>query len=318
MLAGIDIGGTKTAFALGEREGDQITASWRRPSEATRDASADLLRMADELRTLLEEAGLAPADLEAVGVSAAGPLDPEEGVLIEPPNLPWDRAPVVPVLSQALGCPVFLDNDANAAALAEWLFGAGRGTRHMVYLTMSTGVGGGLVLDGRLHRGVACSAGEVGHVPVVWDGEPCSCGLRGCLEAYVGGAAWTRRLARHTPPGSRVAALTPEGATPQPEQVIEAAREGDAFALSELARFNDYLARGIVQVAFTLAPELIVLGTIPSAAGDALCLDPVREQVRQRLWPTIGKDLRIEASGLGESLPDFAGLSVAREGLARS
>lgn len=318
MLAGIDIGGTKTAFALGERQGDEIAASWRRATEPTQDASADLLRMADDVRTLLEEAGLAPGELEAVGVSAAGPLDPGQGVLLEPPNLPWHRAPVVGVLSQALGCPVFLDNDANAAALAEWLYGAGRGTRHMVYLTMSTGVGAGLVLDGRIHRGVACSAGEVGHVPVVWDGEPCSCGMRGCLEAYVGGAAWTRRLVEHTPPSSRVAALTPAGATPRPEQVVLAAREGDAFALSELARFNDYLARGIVQVAFTLAPELVVLGTIPTAAGEALCLDPVREQVHARLWPVIGDGLRIEASGLGESLPDYAGLSVAREGLARS
>jgi glucokinase len=206
-----------------------------------------------------------------------------------------------------------VENDANAAALAEWRFGAGRGAQHMVYLTMSTGVGGGLVLGGRLHRGVFASAGEVGHMPIVWEGEPCACGLRGCLEAYAGGAAWTRRLARVTPAASRVAALA-GGAGPRPEHVVAAAREGDSFALAEMDRYNDYLARAIVQLAFTLAPELVVLGTIPTAAGDALCLDPVRARVRSHLWPFLAGQLRVVPAELGDRLPELAGIVVAREG----
>ncbi len=327
LLAGVDIGGTKTAFALAEAPAEaaqvpaggegapatQLLASARRPSEPTEDPVADLRRMTDDVRRLLAEAGAAPGDLAGVGVSVAGPIDVEAGLVLQPPNLPhWDRAPVRDVLQAELGCAVRLDNDANAAALAEWRYGAGRGTRHMIYLTMSTGVGGGLVLGGRIHRGVACSAGEIGHIPIEWEGLTCHCGMRGCLEAYIGGAAWAERLARITPAASRVAALTRAGDTPRPEQVVEAAREGDAFALAEMARFNDYLARGLVHLAFTLAPECIVLGTIVTAAGEALCLAPVREQVRARTWPGVRDVLRIVPSALGGELPYYAGLAVAQ------
>lgn len=319
LLVGIDIGGTKTAYALAEDDPSgspaALIARRRRPTDPSGDPVADLRRMAEDVRQLLGEAGAVATDLAAVGVSVAGPLDLETGEVLRPPNLPhWDRAPVRDVLADELGCPVHLDNDANAAALAEWHYGAGKGTEHMVYLTMSTGVGGGLILGGRIHRGVACSAGEVGHIPIEWDGELCHCGMRGCLEAYIGGAAWTRRLARITPTASRVATLAEADRSPRPEHVVQAAREGDAFALGEMARFNDYLARGIIHLAFTLAPECVVLGTIASAAGEALCLAPVREQVRARTWPAVGKTLRIEPSALGDELPYFAGLAVAYEG----
>lgn len=318
MLAGLDIGGTKIAYAIADEGSETVRGHLRRPTAATADADADLLRMAEDLRGLLAEHGTAPESLSALGVSAAGPLDRENGTLLQPPNLPWERAEVVGVLSEALGCRVVLENDANAAALAEWHYGAGRGTRDMVFLTMSTGVGGGLILGGRLHHGVGCAAGEVGHVPVEWNGARCACGQRGCLEAYIGGASWARRLAEITPPDSRVAALTPAGETPRPEQVVAAAREGCAFARAEMDRFNDYLARGIVGLAFTLAPEKIVLGTIARAAGEELCLAPVREQVAAHLWPVIAEGLTIEAGSLGDAIADYAGLSVAREGLAET
>jgi glucokinase len=257
-------------------------------------------------------AGASLERVAAVGVSVPGALDLEAGVPLRPPNLPsWDRAPVRDVLEAALGLPVGLENDANAAALAEWRFGAGRGARDLVFLTMSTGVGGGLVLGGRLYRGLFSAAGEVGHIPVEWDGEPCACGQRGCLEAYVGGAAWAKRLARVTPPASAVARLAGGAAEARPEHVIAAARAGDAFALAELARFNHYLARGLVPLVFALAPERIVLGTIAVAAGEALCLAPVRDEVRRRVWPFLAPHVRIEASTLGEDLPYHAGLGVA-------
>ncbi|MCP5070680.1 MAG: ROK family protein [bacterium] len=318
LLAGIDIGGTKTAYALAEDTGGAaaaaITARKRRPTEPSGDPEQDLRAMAEDVRQLLAESNASVGDLAVVGVSVAGPLDLDAGQVLRPPNLPhWDRAPVRDLLQAELGCPVHLDNDANAAALAEWHYGAGQGTEHMVYLTMSTGVGGGLVLGGRLHRGVACSAGEVGHIPIEWDGDLCHCGKRGCLEAYIGGAAWAERLERITPAASRVAELTRTSGPARPEHVVQAAREGDAFALSEMERFNDYLARAIVHLAFTLAPECVVLGTIATAAGEALCLAPVREKVRARTWPAVGDKLRIEPSGLGDDLPYLAGLAVAHD-----
>jgi glucokinase len=250
----------------------------------------------------------------AVGVSAPGPLDPLSGDLVDPPNLPgWKRVPLRHLLADRFGIPVHVENDANAAALAEWRFGAGRGFEHVVFLTMSTGVGGGLVLGGRLYTGKFGAAGELGHAPIVWEGEACACGQRGCLEAYVGGAAWTRRLAATTPATSRVAALAGGAAHARPEHVLAAAREADAFALAELARYNDHLARGLTTLVFQLAPEVVILGTIPTAAGEELCLAPVRAQVLAHVWPLLGRELRIVASGLGPRLPYLAGICVGIE-----
>ncbi len=314
MRLGIDIGGTKTALALGDAAG-RVVADARIATAPCGDALRDLARIAEGARALLAGQGVAAAALEMVGVSLPGGVDAGGGFVRNPPNMPgWDGAPVRDALSRALGAPVALENDANAAALAEWQFGAARGAQHAVYLTMSTGVGGGLILGGRLHRGDANLGGEVGHMPVVWQGEACACGLRGCVEAYIGGAAWGRRLARETPPASAVARLAAEqGAGPRPEHVIAAARLGDAFALAELTRFNEVLAQALCTLAAALAPEVFVLGTIAAAAGD-LCLGPVRELVRANTWARP-RPIAIEPAALGERLPLLAGLGVAAEAL---
>jgi glucokinase len=316
-LLGIDLGGTKIAYALGGEDGHPRRER-RRPTEPSGDPAADVARIADDVLALLREAGLAPTELAAAGVSVPGPFDPDLGMVLRPPNLPgWDAVPLREWLESALGCPVELENDANAAALAEWRFGAGRGARHLVYLTMSTGIGAGLILDGRLYRGVRAGAGELGHVQLEWDGEPCACGLRGCAEAYLGGGALERRLRRTAPAESRVAALAGGRERATPESWLAAAREGDAYALQELARYNHYLGRLVALAVFAFAPERVVLGTIPSAAGDALCLDPVRRQVAETTWPHVARDLRILPAALGARLPAHAALAVALERLAR-
>jgi len=312
---GIDIGGTKTALALGDAEG-RLIADLRIPTAPSWDALRDIARIADGARALLAGQGLRGRELEIVGVSLPGGVDPGGAFVRNPPNLPgWNGAPIRDVLADALGARVALENDANAAALAEWRFGAARGFQHAVYLTMSTGVGGGLILGGRLHRGDANLGGEVGHLPVVWGGEPCACGLRGCVEAYIGGAAWAKRLARETPPASQVARLAAaEGRAAHAEHVVAAARAGDAFALAEMARFNEVLAQTLCTLAAVLAPEIFVLGTIAVAAGGALCLEPVRERVRANSWPRP-RPLAIVPAALGERLPLLAGLGVAAEAL---
>jgi len=315
LLLGIDIGGTKIGFSLGDETG-KIHRRLRRATQPSGNAETDLRRIAEEARHLVGAAGARPEELAAVGAAVPGPLDLDAGLILGPPNLPsWVRAPVRDVLAEELGCPVFLENDANAAALAEWRFGAGRGYSHLVYLTMSTGVGGGLILGGRIHRGAMAGAGEIGHMLVEWNGERCGCGLRGCLEAYIGGACWTRRLREVTPPSSRVAALAGGRENASPEQVVEAAREGDEFALAEMDRFNHYLAQALVNLTFALAPEVFVLGTIAVAAGDALCFTPVRERVATYTWPSLSRELKIVPAALGNQLADYAGLSVAIDGL---
>ncbi|MDP6074605.1 MAG: ROK family protein [Myxococcota bacterium] len=306
----MDLGGSKTVLALGDREG-RVRMRRRRPTEPSGEPGRDIARLLDDARALLREAGVTPAELSAVGISAPGPLDRARGAVVGPPNLPgWRDVPLRDALAEGLGLPVHLENDANAAALAEWRFGAGRGFDDLVYLTMSTGIGAGLVLGGELYTGSFGNAGELGHLPIEWDGELCACGQRGCLEAYVGGAAWTRRLRACTPAGSRVAALAGDSAV-KPEHVVAAAGEGDPFACEEIERFNRYLVRGLTALVFTFAPQAIVLGTIVAAAGEGLCLDPVRTDLAARVWPLLGRGLVVRAAELGERLPELAGLCVA-------
>ncbi len=313
-LLGVDVGGTKLALAVGDAEG-RILARSRRPAPSCGDGEKDVAAILEAARELLDEADVAPEALAGVGLSVPGPIDPDTGFVCSPPNLPgWRDVPIAERFREGFRCPVRIENDANAAALAEWRFGAGRGCKSLVYLTMSTGIGGGLVLGGRLHRGAGWNAGEIGHVPVEWDGELCACGGRGCLEAYAGGDAWTRRLRSVAPATSRATALAGGVERLRPEHVVAAAGEGDSFARAEIDRFNGYLVRGITILAFALAPDRIVLGTIPTRAGEALCLGPVREGVRRRVWPGLAARLEIVATALPEEGPYLAGLAAALDG----
>jgi len=311
----VDLGASKVAFALADRAGG-IRARHRRPTEASGDPQRDVARLVTDLRTFVAESGLAAGSLEGVGVAAPGPLDRARGAVVGPPNLPgWDDVPLRDALAEGLGLPVQLENDASAAALAEWRFGAGQGYQDLVYLSLSTGIGGGLVLGGRLFTGVSGNAGELGHVCVEWGGEPCACGRRGCFEAYAGGAAWTRRIRAEVPAASRVLLLAGGRDAAGPEHVIEAARAGDPFALAELDRFNEYVARGVAVAVQALAPQVVVLGTIATAAGQA-CLGPVRERVAQRVLPALARDLEIVTAGLGEDLPYHTGICLALQAFA--
>ncbi|MBY0400035.1 ROK family protein [Myxococcota bacterium] len=315
-LLGLDIGGTKRVLVVGDhtarplvrrRAAMRFCGEWR----------ADLDAIVADARDLLEEARAAGAGpLEAIGVAAPGPVDRLAGVLHNPPNLPgWRDVPLGPILGRAFGVPVRVENDANAAALAEYRFGAGRGSTDLVYLTMSTGVGGGVVAGGRLVVGAHGFAGELGHVPIVRGGLRCHCGLRGCLEAYVGGQAWAKRLRRVVPETSRVFALAGgERGRIGSEALLAAAREGDDFARAELARWLDFLAFGIAGIVMTFDPERIVLGTIAVAAGDSLCFAPLRERVGRLVWPGQAARLQILPALLGEALPEQAALAVAGAG----
>lgn len=307
---GIDLGGSKTVLAVGDRRG-QLKARARYPTEPSGDPQRDLERLLEACHRLLAEASLRAEDLEAVGVAVPGPIDRERGLVLGAPNLPgWERVALCDALVSGLGRPVHLENDADAAALAEWCFGAARGARDAVYLTMSTGVGAGLILDGRLHRGARGNAGELGHVPIERDGEPCVCGQRGCLEAYVGGAAWARRLRARAPEASTCLALAGSREALAPEHVLRAAAQGDAFARAELARFNAYLLQGLATLVFSLAPQVIVLGTIVAAAGEA-CLGPLRQGLRRRVWPVLAREVEIRPAALGQGLPELAALCAA-------
>jgi glucokinase len=301
-VLGIDLGSTKTAVSLWTPEGRRLaTRRFETPSGPPEES---LERMAALGRDLLSG-----SPLLSVGVSAGGPLDPERGVILSIPNLPgWEEVRLADRLQKALGAPVAIENDANACGLAEQRFGAGKGARHLIFMTLSTGIGAGLILDGRIYRGHRFLAGEAGHQVIVPDGPACGCGNRGCLEALASGTAIARRLAE------RNRALEAEGAPAilprDARELVERAGRGDPFSRQFLRETACFLAQGISNLVYILDPERIVLGTIAVAAGDLL-LGPLREEVDRRLWPVFRRGLEILPAALGADLGDYAAFAVA-------
>ncbi len=312
LLLGFDIGGTKAVAALGRGAGEVLAES-RLDDWASGAWQSDLETLVDHGGSLLERAGVKPADLDALGISAPGPLHPPRGVVLEAPNLPgWVDVPVVEKLSDAFGVPCLLENDANAAALAEWRFGAGRGQRDLVFLTMSTGVGGGMILGGRLYRGSRFMAGEVGHMPVVPAGRLCNCGLRGCLEAYTSGNALAERIREDIEQGETTRILDLAGGDPASitaRHWVQALREDDAYAHGLRRDFIECLAQGLAMLLLGLDVRCFVLGTIVQQNPD-LFLAELRARVCERVWPVL-RDVEILPGELGERLPAYAALCAA-------
>lgn len=312
LLLGWDIGGTKTVGVVA-RDTGEILAESRLEEWASGDWSTDLDTLVEQAHALLQSAGAGPESLSALGVSAPGPLSLATGRVIEAPNLAgWADVPVVEQLSRRLGAPVRLENDANAAALAEWRFGAGQGCRNLIYLTLSTGLGAGLILDGKLYRGTSDQAGEVGHIPVVSGGRTCHCGLSGCLEAYVGGAALADIMREDLARGEQTSILERAGGDPAHVSArlwVEALREGDPYAARLREDFLDHLAQGLAILVHSFDPELIVLGTIVQKNPD-LFLDDLIPRVRARTWSSM-HHTGLVAGELGERLPAYAALCVA-------
>jgi glucokinase len=286
-VLGLDIGGTKLAAGVVDRSG-RVHSFLVEPSEAMRGPEPTLARLFELGRRAVAESGLEWTAVEAVGIGCGGPLDAEHGVLLAPPHLPgWVDVPVTALAEKAFERPVMLDNDATAAAAAEHRYGAGAGVRHMVYLTVSTGVGGGVVVDGRLYRGAMQNGGELGHVTVDWHGRECrGCGRRGCLEAYVSGTSIAER--------AREAGLELETAA----DVAAAARAGEPGAVAVWDETVEALACGLTSIVNLFEPELVVVGGGVSRSGEQL-LGPVRERVRaQAMGPAGAAD--IVPAGLGD------------------
>ena len=312
LLLGMDIGGTKTVVALARATGE-ILAESRLDDWASGSWKKDVQTLVEHARVLLRGAHLPQDALHALGLSVPGPLNPVTGIVINAPNLSgWMDVPLVEAFWNVFKIQVLLENDANAAALAEWRFGAGQGTHTMLYLTMSTGVGGGLILDGRLYRGASFQAGEVGHMPIVPSGRPCACGLRGCLEAYVGGAALADQIREDVARGEAPAILELAGGDPtqiSAELWVEALRQGDDYARRLRDEFLGHLAQGLAILTQIFDPGAIVLGTIVRENPE-LFLDELRERVYAQVWPSL-RNVRIESARLGARLPAYASVCVA-------
>ncbi len=269
---GIDIGGTKIAGALVAADGSIIRDS-RVPTPA-HDPNA----IAEAVVGLVNELAEG-VQVEGVGVAAAGFIDADRAKIVYAPNLSWRNEPFKEKLQAKISTPVFIDNDANAAGWAEFRFGAGRGYKHMVMLTIGTGVGGAVVVNSQLLRGGFGLAAELGHMSLIPGGRLCGCGQQGCIEAYGSGTALLRAakelVASGDPMASRLAQLQDENGELTGTQVYQALVERDPGAVQLLAELGESIGQSIATLCSVLDPEIVVIGGGVSAAGDLL-LDPIR------------------------------------------
>ena len=283
---------------LGSADGEVFArASARTPQESWQAAYALLLQLT---REVCQTYGTALTEIAAVGVSCGGPLDSRTGTVYAPPNLlQWDAVPLKSLLEADLSLPVTLENDANATALAEHRWGAGQGCADMAFLTMGTGIGAGLILDGTLYRGRRDLAGEIGHATVWPDGPRCLCGKRGCLESLTSGTS-IGRMGRERFGEDNLTA----------HDVCARARLGDPIALSVLADAALYMGIGLANLLQTLNLERIVLGTLAVHAADLL-LEPIRAATQAYCWPRVWDGVSIVPAALGDAAQDKAALAVA-------
>ena len=317
-LLGIDIGGTKTAVCVGNEKGE-IAASQRISMRGREPFEAYAQRLAELCPAVLREAGLAAQEVEAVGISAPGPMDLKRGILIAPPNNPgWRDVPIVATVAKALSRPVYFNNDANACALAEMYFGSHKGKRNLVYLTFSTGMGGGIIVNGELVQGATDTGGEVGHQVLDPNGPVCGCGQRGCWEAYVGGRMVAERLKARLRDG-RVKTRILEMAGGDVEKITmrlleDAVREKDPVALEEWDQLLERLAQGLGNLIMVLNPDVVVLGTVAIHARD-LVMPPLHEKLKKYAWKWPLAACEVVPSALGGKIGDLAALAVAITGL---
>ncbi|MDA0322757.1 MAG: ROK family protein [Verrucomicrobia bacterium] len=316
LILGIDIGGTKTAVCMGNETGEILAAG--RMSTNPRDGMDTYMsrvrKLVDEVSA---ECSIGLGDVDRIGISAPGPLLVEQGVLLAPPNNPgWEQVPIVRLFHESFHLPIFLNNDANANALAEYRFGAYKGANSLIYTTCSTGMGAGIVVNGSLIQGETDMGGEFGHHCVDPNGPPCDCGRRGCLELYVGGYALANRLKamireQHIETtviekaGGNIDAINLEA-------LAAAAREGDAFAVEQWDLLTEYVAVGIGNLIMIINPRVVIMGTIAIQQGD-FYVGPVREKLPRYTWSWNREACDVVASGLGDQIGNLGALAVAMQ-----
>lgn len=288
---GIDIGGTKCAVIVGEYENSELKIV-SRTAFAT-DTDEDPIAIIDKFSEIIS----AQSDFKAIGISCGGPLDSKRGVVLCPPNLPkWVDINIVEILSERFGVPVFLQNDANACALAEWKLGAGRGTENMIFLTFGTGFGAGLILDGRLYVGASDMAGEVGHVRLSEEG-PEGYGKKGSAEGYCSGGG-IRNIGRLF------------GIDKTAKEIASDALNGDGTAKEIYNLSGKYLGRMLAVLMDIINPECVVIGSV-FARSENLLRPAMEEEIRKEALSYTADCCQIKPAQLGDEIGDYAALITA-------
>lgn len=306
MYVGIDIGGTKCAVIKSDENGKIID----KIRFETTDKDETLSRIFDAVERM--------GECKGIGISCGGPLDEEKGLILSPPNLPgWDEVHIVEMLEARFGVPAKICNDANACAIAEWKFGAGKGTKNMIFMTFGTGLGAGLILDGKLYSGSCGFAGEIGHIRLA-DHGPSGYGKCGSFEGFCSGGGlrelgrtFAREYLQRGETPSFIAASSLETFTVA--EMAEAARGGDRCALDAFELCGKMLGRGLAIVCDILNVETVIIGSVFARCRDLLEENAIREFRREAL-PAVADRVEIKTPVLDEQIGDYAAIAVAMEG----
>lgn len=316
VIIGVDLGGTNVKTAVVSRDKKMLTKD-SRPTRAEEGPEAVMDVMEAAVRDVMRQSGVGTSQVIAVGFGAPGPMNWQTGVVYSPPNLPgWKNVPLADAMQKRLGLPCYVDNDANVACYGEYWMGAGQGTESMAVFTLGTGVGGGIVVFGRLLRGIDGTAAELGHMTVQRDGRRCGCGAHGCLEAYASVTGMVRTAVEGLEAGKESALRAMCGgdnAKLTGKMISEAARAGDAFAKHVFEETATWLGLGIATIVNIQNPEMVVLCGGMIAAGEML-FEPVRRVVRENAFEVPATRCQIVPAGLGEDsgVLGCAGCALAR------
>lgn len=312
---GVDIGGTKTAVVLcSEPPAILDRAAFPTLPEQGPERALTLIRQT--IHRLIQTHGIDCEQIEAIGISCGGPLDPKRGMIHSPPNLPtWNDVPIVAMLQDEFGVDCRLENDANAGAVAEHRFGAGQGVQNMIFLTMGTGMGAGIIIEGRLYHGASDVAGEIGHIRLTPSG-PVGYNKAGSVEGWASGGgiaqAATQRVVAAMENGE-VTSLVAQLATDRiltAKDVVDAARQGDELARQILSSTGSRLGEALAILVDLLNPELIVIGGLAMRLRESL-LAPARAAMEREALPAAARACRIVPAALGERIGDVAAICVA-------
>ncbi|NLK94556.1 MAG: ROK family protein [Clostridiales bacterium] len=294
-VIGVDLGGTKISTAISTFEGN-ILSQTVIPTNANEGEEAVINRIISTIEEVLKGANASPNDVQAIGIGSPGPLDAKKGIIITTPNLPFKNYNVVKPIKDKFNIPTFIDNDANVAAIGEYMFGAGKGKENIVFFTVSTGVGGGAVLNGKAYRGNTSNALEIGHMTVEPNGPRCNCGNIGCLEAVASGTAIGKRGQEAVSTNVETSLRKYDKITSY--EVFTEAKNGDEVSKEIVDNALNYLGIGVANAISIFDPEMVIIGGGVSKVGDIL-FDTVKAVVKKRCFKSMAESCEIVPAGLG-------------------
>jgi len=312
---GIDIGGTKISMVLGNTRG-KILARREIPTLIRSKTPLCLQSLIQNLKFLITESAVPKAQIKGIGIGLPGAVNSKKGIVPRSPHMVgWKGIPLAKLISQKMKLPVIMGNDANAAALGARLFGEGRRKEHCLYITVSTGIGGGLIVNGHLVEGANSVGGEIGHMTIIPYGDSCNCGKQGCLEAYASGTAIVKYVKREIRRGVRTKILKLVGrhGKIRTQEVGLAAKKGDRLALAAFERAGFYLGIGIANLMNILNPAVVVLGGGVLKSAHRVFWQSMIKSCRKEAWPEAFRKTSIVQTKLGDQIGNLGALALAFE-----